>query len=195
MRTHASFLLFTLCALTIACSGFANPDAVSHHISDLSGVEFEREGGATVGKTALRLTRIGISAANAQAPEILDNLKDFQVGVYRPVGSEGSGRHLTDSDFARYATVVALETQTGEDILLLSRSSRGHVRELLAVIDGRRQLTVIQVRGDLEEVLEEAIRMAFSRADRDDLATPVLDSIDESIGPIDESIGGPIDDV
>lgn len=170
-------LLIGLAVLMAACSGYPNPDAVSQHISNLSGVDYRREGGATISKTALRLTRIGIAAADSATPEILENLKDFQIGVYRPASTTDLGRHLTDADFARYETVVALEVKAGEEVLLLSRSSMGKIKELLAIIDGRQKLTVVQLRGDLENILEQAVRMAFSRADRNDLTAPILDSL------------------
>ncbi|MGB5814282.1 MAG: hypothetical protein WBH85_16495 [Thermoanaerobaculia bacterium] len=161
------------------CAGFSNPDAVTEHVSQVTGVAYERQGGLTVGRSAVQLARLGVTAAGQESPAMLENLKDIQVGVYRASGatSEVTGRSLRVGDFSAYEPVVALQAETGEDILLLSRLSRGTIRELLLVIHGGEGLTVVQLRGDLEDLLEEAVKLAFGRAERPDLAAATLDSL------------------
>ena len=162
----------------LACSGFSSPDDVSRHVGELKQTTYARTGGFTVGKSAVRLARIGVSAAGSESPEILEDLKDFKVGVYKVTAGD-TDRRVGEDDFGRYQAVVGMQVKA-EDVLLLSRSSRGKVRELLAVIDGGEQLTVVQLRGDLESILEEAVRMAFARAERSDLAEPLVRSLAEA---------------
>jgi Domain of unknown function (DUF4252) len=181
-RHRPQTLLPTLLLLT-ACSGFANPDAVSEHVSRITGTAYSRQGGLTIGKNAVRLSRVGVAAAGAKSPDLLERLDSLGVGVYGTVEQGERSRTLAPHDFRRYETVLELDTNAGEKILLLSRSSRGKIRELLAVIDGRDQLTVVQIRGDMEDILEQAVRMAFSRAERNDLTAPVLDSLSAQSPP------------
>jgi hypothetical protein len=161
------------------CAGFSDPDAVTEHVSKVTGVAYERQGGLTVGRTAVQLARLGVTATGQESPAMLENLKDLHVGVYRAsvATSKETGRGLRPGDFSPYEPVVALQAETGEDILLLSRSSRGKIRELLLVIQGGEGMTVVQLRGDLEDFLEEAVKLAFGRAERSDLAAATLDSL------------------
>ena len=175
---NLSVLAIALIA-ALGCSGFSSPDDVSDHIGRLEGIEYVREGGLTVGSSAMRMARIGVAAAGEQSPDLLAKLKDVQVGVYRAVDPSVASRGVSASDFARYEAVVELQADRGEDVLVLSRTSGGRTRELLAVIDGD-QLLVIQVRGDLDDILEEVVRFAFGRAERSDLASPVLNSLESS---------------
>ena len=161
------------------CAGFSNPDAVSEHVNRVTGVAYERQGGLTVGRSAVQLARLGVTAAGEESPAMLENLKDLQVGIYRASVSTSKemGGSLSVDDFSPYEPVVALQVETGEDILLVARSSRGKIRELLLVIRGGKDMTIVQLRGDLEDFLEQAVKLAFGRAERPDLTAPTLDSL------------------
>lgn len=179
MKPSSCGVLLTLCLVclvcTVGCSGFSSPDAVSDFATQVTGTNYSRQGGMTVGSGALRMARIGVAASGEQSPELLRNLKDVQIGVYRALDPRDNARSLRTDDFARYQPVAALETG-GEEIMVLSRGSRGRIRELLILVESD-QLLILQVRGNLEGILEQVVRLAFDRADRGDLAPSVVDTL------------------
>jgi hypothetical protein len=126
------------------------------------------------------MTRLALDVAGEETPAVIESLKDVRVGVFRAEGGSAEGtpeRRLGPGDFRAYDPVFAVKAKSGEDVLLLTRGRGGSVRQILLVIDGARKLTVVQVRGDLDEILEAVARLALAKADRSDLAPLVQDAL------------------
>jgi hypothetical protein len=168
-------------ALLAGCAtGFGSPEAVRDHVSSLTGVPYVDESGFTVGKSALAMTRMALDLAGEETPAVIEDLKDIRVGIYRAERGPSDGlpdRRLGPDDFRAYDPLFAVKAKSGEDILLLTRGRGGSVRQLLLVIDGVRRLTVVQVRGDLDEILAAVLQYALGKADRSDLAPLALDAL------------------
>lgn len=167
-----SLLLSSGCAL-----GFRSPDAVKDHVSQRTGTPYTRQGGIEIGRSAITLARIAVSASGAEMPESLAGIKGLQAGVYRPdadVEDSGASARLTAEDFRAYDVVLGFQSGAGDDVLLLSRGSGDRIRELLLVVDAPQQLSIVQVRGKLEDVLEHAVRLAFDRMERPELSDEAL---------------------
>lgn len=172
--------LTTVALLAGCATGFGSPEAVRDHVSSLTGVPYVDESGFTVGRSALVMTRMALDVAGEEPPAVIEALKDIRVGIYRAEREPSDGsvdRRLGPDDFRAYDPVFAVKAKSGEDVLLLSRGRGGSVRQLLLVIDGMRKLTVVQVRGDLDEILDAALRYSLGKADRSDLAPLALDAL------------------
>jgi hypothetical protein len=173
-----------LSVLLAGCAtGFRNPDAVRDHVSEVTGVGYADESGFTVGKSALAVTRMALDISGGETPDVLENLKDIRVGVYRADRATDPGlpdRRLGPDDFRAYDPMFSVKAKSGEDVLLLTRGSGKSVKQLLLVIDGSRKLTVVQVRGDLDEILDTVLHFALGKVRRSDLAPLALDALSRS---------------
>jgi hypothetical protein len=163
-------------------TGLRDPDAVRDHVTALTGVEYSRERGLEIGKGAMMLGKIAVEAAGAETPDALAGLREVRYAQFRPYPSVTDRQRavrIQADDFRAYDAVVTFQSKQGEDVLLLSRGSRDSIKELLLVLDGPERLAVVQLRGDLEEILEHAVRLAFSKVDRDDLSFDALNALSE----------------
>jgi len=172
--------LTTAAVLASCATGFRSPEAVRDHVSSLTGVPYVDESGFTVGRSALVMTRLAPDVAGEETPAVIEALEDLRIGTYRAEREPSDGppdRRLGPDDFRAYDPVFAVKAKSGEDVLLLSRGRGSSVRQLLLVIDGTRKLTVVQVRGDLDEILDAVLRYALGKAERSDLAPLALDAL------------------
>ena len=182
-RLWASTTILVLGASLIACSGYKNPDAVSQRVTQVTGVPFEQLSTVTIGRSAFRIARFASKAADAPPPALIKDLDDLQWGTYRPLVAESASAGmpgLNASHFIGYSPIFARKAETGENLILLSRGSGERIHEILFVVDGSEQLTIIQVRGRLEALLEDAIRLALGEAQREDLVDEAVRSLGDS---------------
>lgn len=172
MRRFAWVAILTVALLSGCAPVYKSPAAVRDHVSGLTATPYTDESGFVLGRTALILARTALDVGGVETPDVLDDLKDLQVGVYRGQGVAEAGRRLSPGDFRAYEPVFAVQSKRGEDVLLLTRVSGSSVKQVLLVVDGRQKLTVVLVRGDLGEIIEKVTEFALTKADRTDL-TPL----------------------
>lgn len=165
----ASILVCSACVLR-------GPGDVRREVAAATGADYEREFGLTLGRMSMAVVRWGMKHSDEELPVSLKRVRKIQVGVYhvRP-GNWGDGGGPTPFDPDRLGgwTPAVAVREDGEDVHLLLRERGERVRAMLIVVSDPDELVIVRMKGDLGEILQDALRYGLEQADRDDLYEPV----------------------
>jgi len=110
-----------------------------------------------------------------EAVHMLRGVNKVQIGVYEVVDDgTGAGRPARASDFQPYDPIVQVQEE-GDTVLVMAREDDGTIRRLLVVVDSDDELVIVRLRGDLEQVMEDAIRLGLSEGGHEELADPAVE--------------------
>jgi len=171
-RTLCLLILIPLLAGT-ACVRFHGPRDLSRELSASAGVRLEREMGITVTRSGVWLARWGLKFANDDdIPFSLKGVKRVQVGIYKVDGLARG--HETRSPLAVDDLLEGwqrwVRIQDGDDeVVVLVDERNGRMRGMVVVVAERDEWVLVRLKGNLDRVIEDAMRMAFDEADRPDL--------------------------
>ena len=167
--TLAGVVLSTGCVLR-------GPSGIKDQVERSNGRTYQREFGITVGRTGLGIARMAMRIGDEdEAVHMLRGVNKVQVGVYEVVDQgNGTGRSARASDFGLYDPLVQVR-EDGETVLVLAREEDETIRRLLVVVDSDDELVIVRLRGDLERIIEDAIRLGLSEGGREELADPVVE--------------------
>ncbi len=102
----------------------------------------------------------------------LDGLRRVEVGVYTVEGTRGDAPGSLGIDVFPTDWESWIELRDGvEQVFVLVRpgDKPERIRGMLVVVAEDEEWVVVRLYGDLDEILEEAMRFAFDRADRPEL--------------------------
>jgi hypothetical protein len=172
-----------------ACVRFHGPRDLRRELSESAGVRLEREMGFTVTRSGVWLARWGMKRAEADMPVSLKGIKRAQVGIYNVGGlARGSDERSPleiEGLLDGWQPWVKVH-EDGEDVLVMVRERKGSVRGLVVVVAAEEEWVLVRLKGDLEQILEEAIRLAFDEADRPDLYARSRE--ERGLEPIDPAV-------
>ena len=156
-----------------ACVRFHGPRDLSRELSESAGVRLEREMGITVTRSGIWLARWGLKFADDDdVPVSLKGVKRVQVGVYNVDGlardSEGRSPLSIEGLLEGWQRWVRIQDDQ-EEVVVLVDERGGRMRGMVVVVAEQDEWVVIRLKGNLDRVIEEAMRMAFKEADRPDL--------------------------
>jgi hypothetical protein len=173
--------ILAVCALGVGCIGFRGPADVKRGVERRTASDLDREFAITVGPASMAFVRWAARVADEDDAAPLKGIRKVQVGVYSR-DRDGEGvvltRHLEPRDFPRYDPMVQVREQD-ERVLVLAESHRDGIRRMLVVVDDLDEVVIVRMSGDLERVIEEAIRVGLDGADREDLADPTIEALRE----------------
>lgn len=184
MRGYVFIVIVALLAST-GC-WFHGPGDIRREVSRSTGTEYSTEIGLTLGRTSMAVARFGLNFAD-EADEIpLKGIRKVQVGIYHPVDDfgtgEGTGR-VTAEAFRDWEPVVRMH-DGGETVLVMVRERNARIRGMLVIVDDRDELVVVRMKGRLDRILREAMKMGFEQADRPDLLEPALEHAERDLEAI-----------
>ncbi len=161
----------------LACAPWKGPDDVARQVEQSTGESYDREVGLTLGRLGLALARS--ITEDPESEVLLRGVRKVEVGVYTSEGRrDGRLGSIDASSFPDWTPIAEVSEAEGERVLVLvGRREDGAVRRLLVLVVDEEELTVVRLRGRLDEWLEDAVRTAFSEIDRTDLAEPALAEI------------------
>jgi hypothetical protein len=166
LRLFPAALLIILVAAP-ACS-LRGPEGIRREISRSTGYEYNREFGMTLGRIGLAVARLAMGEDDADK-RILRGLTRIQVGVYqvdeRP--QNPGDLELGRISMASWEPMMSVKEED-EDVLILLKRKRGSVREMLVVVSENDELTIVRMKGKLDQVLEEAAQFGREEAHRQD---------------------------
>jgi hypothetical protein len=172
---HGSFV-FVLCAGFIGlatapgCVRLHGPTDVRRDLGQTAGVQLEQEFGLTVTRSGMWLARK--ATKQADEPEIsLKGIRRVEIGVYQVTGLRNEGQErsgLGGEQFPGWTPLVRVH-EDDEDVMILTQERDGKIRRLLIVAAESDEWVLIRIRGKLDQIIEEAIEMAFDEVDRPDL--------------------------
>lgn len=183
----------TICvtAILLASTGcwFHGPGDLKRELSREAGVKLNRQIGLTFGPTSLMLARWGLRMADEQE-FTLKGVRKVQVGVYEVDGlrrGHDAPARLEADLFPEWDPIVRIHDE-GENVLVLLRHDDERIRAMLVAVTDHDEWVLVRIRGRLDRVVEDAMRMAFDEMDRPDLYDRSreergLDDSDEEAGP------------
>jgi hypothetical protein len=99
------------------------------------------------------------------------NLVD--VGIYEPAGLRKgfeAPRAVHPDYFEGYEALVRVQEQEdGENVLVMTREKNEKIKGLIVVVTEPEEWVIVRVKGNLNEILEQALAEAFDEIERPDL--------------------------
>jgi hypothetical protein len=176
MRTVAALVvILAIVATAGGCISTRGPKGPCRELRQQQRVaRCEPEMELTVGRLVVGLARWAASHDEQAAEAFPRGLRRVSVGVYRleptPAGRPGL---LAARDFPSWMPLV--EVGGEESVLVLSRGLP--MRRMLVVVQEGTELVVVDLRGRLDEMVEEVMRFAFAQAERPELAEPAVEDL------------------
>ena len=149
---------------------FHGPGDLKRELSREAGVKLDRRIGLTFGPTSMMLARWGLKIADEREFS-LRGVRKVQVGVYEVHGlrrGHEAPAKLDPDLFPGWDPIVRVHDD-GEDVLVLLRQDDERIRAMLVAVTGDEEWVLVRIRGRLDRVVEDALRMAFDEMDRPDL--------------------------
>jgi hypothetical protein len=162
-----------VCVATAAsCIGFHGPEDLRRDLVQATGVELHRETGVSVGRMGVMLVRW--FTPEDEIP--LKGVRRVQVGVYEVTdfGDGGYPRgHVDPPELPGWEPVVRVHDDD-ENVFVMLRQEDDAIRGMLVVVMERDEWVLVRIKGRLEKVVEEAMRMAFDQAEHPELYEPAV---------------------
>lgn len=171
-----SLLLGLTVLLTAGCC-MKGPAEIKHEMSLSSGKDYDRVIGLTLGRTSMALARWGLKVAGEDEIPI-KGIRKVRVGIYevenswRPASTENPARQ---PDLPGWEPIVRMHDD-GENVMVMIRQRGERIKSMLVVVDEPEQLVIVRIWGNLDRLLEEAIRYGFEEIDRPDLIEPAIEN-------------------
>lgn len=172
----AGIAAILLAAVAFSGCWFHGPSEIRDEISLSTGTEYETELGLTLGRTSMAITKIGLDTSEDENDHSLKGVRKLQVGVYHPKGSFASTKkesRLSAESFENWSPLVRM-IEDGENVLVLVREKKSHIREMLVIVEEPDELVVVRMKGKLDHLLDDAMELGFDQADRPELFEPAL---------------------
>ena len=121
----------------------------------------------TIGRIGLAVARMALDEDDDEQ-RLLQGLTKVQVGIYRVESRpESPGEmELSRVTMAHWEPMVNVK-EGDEDVLVLLKRKKGQVREMLVVVNDQDELTIVRMKGRLDQVLEEAAAFGQDEARQD----------------------------
>ncbi len=164
-RSVPAVLLLILMAAP-ACS-LRGPEGIRRDIARSTGYEYSREMGMTIGRIGLAVARNVLD--EEEELRLLEGLTKIQVGIYQVESRprEPGDLKLGRSYMANWEPMANVR-EDDEDVMVLLKRKKGQVREMLVVVSDRDELTIVRMKGRLDDVLEEAVAFGRDEARQDE---------------------------
>lgn len=159
--------LASIALLGVSCVRFVGPDDIRHDLSVQAGVNLKQETGFTFTRSAVWLARKFVKEEDFT----LEGVRRVEIGVYEVKGLKDGRQSPSPLDMTKlegWVPIVRVH-ETGEDVMVLFKEKDDVVRALLVVVAEPDEWVLVRIRGKLDQVLEQAIEMAFQDVDRPDL--------------------------
>jgi len=170
MKRVQVILLLGATLLGVSCM-LRGPGDLSRDLSQTAGVELDREFGISLGRFSTWLARKAIKWSD---DEDLDNINlrgvhHVQVGVYQVEGLrrgfDNTVRLGLDDFSPQWEPLVMVHEDDG-DVFVMLRQEGERIKALLVVVAEQDEWVLVRVRGKLDQIVEDTLRMAFDQADR-----------------------------
>lgn len=168
--------------LALAAAGcimpFNGPAGARRDVQRATGREYSRTFAVTVGRSGLALIR-RVAGEEGEEDLPLEGLRKVEVGFYEVRGGRSgspAGAGITAGSWTGWTPLVEMHPEESESVLILSEGDPGEsIRRMLLLVESDDELVIVRLKGELDRLVEEAIRYAFQQAERPDLVTPSLE--------------------
>lgn len=169
LRLFPATLLVIL--ITAPACSLRGPEGIRRNISRSTGTEYSREFGMTLGRIGLTVARLALDE-NDEEQALLRGLTKVQVGVYQVESrqQDPGDLELGRISMANWEPMMSVH-EGDEDVQVLLKRKEGEVREMLVVVSENDELTIVRMKGRLDEMLEEAVQFGREEARQGDHRT------------------------
>ena len=153
--------------LATGCVRLVGPEDVRLELSEQAGVKLKQETGFTVTRSGIWLARQFVD--DDEVP--LRGVRRVEVGVYEVRGLKrglDEPRRLDPAYFRDWTPIVRVN-EDEEQLMVLVREKDESLRAMLVVVAEPEEWVLVRVYGKLDDLLEQAMSMAFEEVDRPDL--------------------------
>lgn len=185
----ACLSLIILALLSTACVRLHGPEDIRRDLSRSAGVTLNREMGITVTRSGVWLGRkvLKWTHSDEEMPLSLKGLRRVQVGVYEVEGLRRGFEAPARIDFREHFdeswTPMVRIHEDDETVLVLTQEGErpGQLRAMLVVVAEEDEWVLVRLLGKLENIVEEAMQLAFDEVDRPDLYAKTLEERNRDI--------------
>lgn len=158
--------------LSVGCIRALGPEDVTRELSGYAGVDLRQEVGITVTRSGIWLAKKSLKWSD-ETEISLDGLRRVEVGVYEVTGTrdeEDRAALSLDQFPTRWSPWVRVQDE-GEEVFVLVREGNKapEIDAMLVVVAAEDEWVVVRMRGKLERIMEDAIRLALDQADKPEL--------------------------
>jgi hypothetical protein len=170
-RVWTALLLALTAASGTACVRFHGPEGLRRDLARTAGVRLERETGITVTRSGMWIARWGMRKGG-EDDAFLRGVRRVEVGVYRVVDDRrGAAESLSAArSLEGWTPLVQVHDDRQDALVLVQKEKDGEsIERLLVVAADDDEWTIVRIHGQLDEMLEQAMRFAFDEIGRPDL--------------------------
>jgi hypothetical protein len=84
-------------------------------------------------------------------------------------------RHLRPSDFPALTPMVQVHDED-ERVLVMAEIRDARMRRMIVVVDDLDEVVIVRIKGDLDDMIEDTIRLALDRGDHEELADETVEA-------------------
>ena len=172
MKRFQTILLLGATLFSLSCM-FRGPGDLKQDLSQAAGVTLDKEFGISLGRFSTWVARKAVKwSDDGEMDEIsLRGVHHVQVGVYQVDGLRRGFEDPAPLDLDNFSPewqpLVTVHEDDG-DVFVMLREKDEKIRGLLVVVAEHDEWVLVRVRGKLDPIVEDVMRMAFDQADRPD---------------------------
>ena len=193
VRATVPFLVLLSALLGTGCVTLHGPEEIRRDLSDEVGVKLGHEFSITVNRGGMWMARTGMKWAGEADEVDLRGIHHVDVGIYNVEGLrkgfEAPGAIHPDL-FEGWEPLARVQEE-GENVLVLTREKRGGIRGLLVVVAESDEWVIVKVKGNLDQVIEQALAQAFDEMERPELYDKTRE--ERGLEPLPDDSGSPDD--
>ena len=175
-RMVAMAVAAMICGLSVGCVGFRGPADIKRDVERRTASDLDREFGISIYPASMVFVRWAVRHADKDDAVSLRGVKKVQVGVYvRADEGVRLDRHLVPSDFPDLTPMVQVR-EDDERVLVMAEIRDERMRRMIVVVDDLDEVVIVRVKGDLDDMIEDTIRMALDQGDHEDLADETVEA-------------------
>jgi hypothetical protein len=194
MRTIGRWALLPLVPTLVmtGCVTLHGPEEIRRDLSKQTGVKLDHEFSITVNRGGMWLARQGLKWSGEDEIS-LKGINLVDVGIYEPNGLRRgfeAPRSIHPDYFDGYEALVRVQEQEdGENVLVMTREKNEKIKGLIVVVTEPEEWVIVRVKGNLNQILEQALAEAFDEIERPDLYEKTREErgLDEQPGANEDS--------
>jgi len=167
---------------SLGCIRALGPEDVTRELSQYAGVDLRQEVGITVTRSGIWLAKKSLKWSD-ETEISLDGLRRVEVGVYEVTGirDEEDRAALSLEQFPTHWAPWVRVQDEGEDVFVLVREGNkpDEIDGMLVVVASDDEWVVVRMRGQLERIMKDAIRLALDQADKPELTERTIEEHDQ----------------
>jgi hypothetical protein len=152
------------------CVTLHGPEEIRRDLSRETGVKLDHDFSITVNRGGMWLARQGMKWSGEHEFDI-KGIKHVDVGIYEPAGLRKgfeAPRSVHPDYFKGWETLARVQ-EDGENVLVLTKEKGEKIKGLLVVVTESDEWVIVRVKGNLNDIIEQALAEAFDEIERPDL--------------------------